>query len=235
MPEQAITSLALLKVFWDAQQDYVGNFIPFICECLRVAPQDEISLPALQESVRNKFGIDMPEGALKTIVKKAVKSGFVVVGHQIFRRTKQCIESTAFSEARSDALRKGNALVEKLTVYAKTQFGVDWNGRQGEAAFHTYLRERSSGVLQLMLSGIGLPALEQSATQTDFIVNAFIRNLNDRDPDGFEFLKTIVRGSILANVLLYPNLEAVGQDFDNVEFYFDTKFLLAARSWIVRP
>jgi hypothetical protein len=228
MPDSAIASLALLKVFWDSHKDYVDNFVPFVCECLRLAPQDEVSLPALQKSLKDNFGLEMPQGAIKTVVRKAKKYGLVEIQHGIFRRTTQCLESDEFSVARSDALRKGAALVQKLVDYATSHFAVDWNPGQGEAALYAYLREGSSGVLQSVLSGAKLPVVQQSATQADFMVNSFILDLLERDPGGFEFLEAIVRGSILANVLLYPNLDSVGENFDRVEFYLDTRLLLRA-------
>jgi hypothetical protein len=226
--DSAITSLALLKVFWDAQKSYVENFVPFVCDCLRSAPQNEVSLPALQKSIKNDFGLEIPQGALRTIVEKARRSGLVTIQHGVFQRTARCLESDNLTTIKSEVLRKGAALVQKLSDYAKKHFEIDWTPSQAETALYSYLRERSSGVLQAALSGAKLPKIEQSVTQADFIVNSFILNLFERDPDGFEFLEAVVRGSIIANVLLYPDLDSVGENFDRVEFYFDTRFLLRA-------
>ena len=44
MNEPLVASLAILKVNWDRGQDYVANYVPFVAECLRKAPHDEISL-----------------------------------------------------------------------------------------------------------------------------------------------------------------------------------------------
>ena len=51
MSEHVITSLAILKANWDKGLDYIENFVPFVAECLRTAPQDEVSLPELQAAI----------------------------------------------------------------------------------------------------------------------------------------------------------------------------------------
>jgi hypothetical protein len=64
--------------------------------------------------------------------------------------------------------------------------------------------------------------------RSEYLVNAFVAHLNERDPGGFEFIETVVKGVMLANVFYLPDLGAVNQRFENVEFYFDTPLLLKA-------
>src|SRR4029450_13168621 len=60
------------------------------------------------------------------------------------------------------------------------------------------------------------------------IVSAFIAGLVERDPQGFEYLETVVKGSMLASSLYLGDLGAVNQRFQQVTVYFDTPFLLDA-------
>jgi len=85
MTGQVITSLAILKVNWDRGHDYIKNFVPFVAECLRTAPQPEVSLPELQTAIHDTFGLRIPQGALKTILRRAVRSGYA---KPIFRTLK---------------------------------------------------------------------------------------------------------------------------------------------------
>src|SRR4029450_10727866 len=61
-----------------------------------------------------------------------------------------------------------------------------------------------------------------------YIVSAFIADLVERDPQGFEYLETVVKGSMLASSLYLGDLGAVNQRFQQVTVYFETPFLLDA-------
>ncbi len=62
MHPQAIPSLAILKVNWDRGVDYIDNFVPFVAECLRGAPEPEVSMAYLQKAMIDSFGLRIPQG-----------------------------------------------------------------------------------------------------------------------------------------------------------------------------
>jgi hypothetical protein len=61
-----------------------------------------------------------------------------------------------------------------------------------------------------------------------YIVSAFIADLVERDPQGFEYLETVVKGSMLASSLYLGDLGAGNQRFQQVTVHLDTPFLLDA-------
>jgi len=74
MSERVTASLAILKVNWDEGNDYIENFVPFLAECVRIAPQPEVSLPQLQTLMADTFGLVLPQAALKTILKRVAST-----------------------------------------------------------------------------------------------------------------------------------------------------------------
>ncbi len=63
----------------------------------------------------------------------------------------------------------------------------------------------------------------------DVIVNAFVVDAAESRPDTFEFLITLVKGSMLADVLYLPGtFEGAHRRFGETEFYLDTGFVLRA-------
>jgi hypothetical protein len=77
MSDRTITSLAILKVNWDHGRDYIENFVPFVAESLSPMPQQEVSLPELQAAIYENFGLHIPQGALKTVLRRAAKKGYL--------------------------------------------------------------------------------------------------------------------------------------------------------------
>lgn len=228
MSEHVITSLAILKANWDEGLDYIENFVPFVAECLRTAPQDEVSLPELQAAITDTFGLNIPQGALKTILNRAARHGYVRRTMKIYLRNNVALATLDFSRVRNEVLRKHEALISKLMDFVGERFKIKWSREEAEAALLSYLQERSTPILVASIEGqpISSPALPVG--HADFLVNAFVIHLNEGDPEGFDYLETIVKGSMLANVLLFPDLGGVARRFGKLKVYFDTGFLLRA-------
>lgn len=124
MPNSIIPSLAILKVNWDNDRDHIENFVPFVGECLRIAPQPEVSVGDLQAAVQNTFGISIPQGALQIILGRAVKHGYVERSQGIYRRNDEALGRLDFAKTRDTALRQHAALIAKLIDFCRDNFGV---------------------------------------------------------------------------------------------------------------
>lgn len=236
MAQDIIPSVAILKVNWDEGHDYIDNFVPFVAECLRAAPQPEVSLEELQKSLANGFGFQVPQGALKSILSRAARRGLVKRVHGIYRRDDAALAALdGFSRNRATVLQRYEALVDKLADFSKNHFDVAWSREQVEAALLRYLQEGAAAVLAAVVAGDRMSAPAGSIRGYDFVVGSFVLELQQRDPEGFAFLETIVKGSMLAGVLLYPELAGVARRFDGVEVYFDTPFVLQALGYEGKP
>lgn len=97
-----------------------------------------------------------------------------------------------------------------------------------EGALLSYLEEDSSTVLSTLIMGNQLSQPRESRPRRDFYVASFVADVCQSDPDGFDFLETIVKGIMLTEVLLFPDLGGIARRFGKLEVYFDTAFVLQA-------
>jgi hypothetical protein len=228
MAGSLIASLAVLKANWDAGRDYIGNFVPFAAECLRTASKEELSLTEIQACVSSEFGLNIPQGALRTILGRAQKHGYATWTGETYRRNRAELDQLDFPKTRAEVLRKYEGLLDKLAAFCKTRFDVAWSSTEAEGALFSYLEEGSSAILKTVVTGGLISPPSTGAQHPDFMVASFVAELDRADPEGFDFLEAIVKGSMLASALLYPNLAEVGRRFESLEVYFDTAFLLQA-------
>jgi hypothetical protein len=226
MSESVITSLAILKVNWDKGQDYIDLFIPFVAECLRRSPTPEVSLKDIQQCIREQFGLQVPQAALATVLSRASKRGLVSRIHSVYRRNDAALGKVDIAPIKDEVARKYTALVERLVDYCAEQYTVRWSQEDAERALTAYLHERSVPILAALIEGTPIPPPDRRARSDTFLVNAFVEHLYQADPAGFEFLETVVKGSMLANVLVFPELGKVQGKFSRLAAYFDTPFLL---------
>ena len=226
--ESALTSLAILKVNHDQNRDYIANFVPFVAQVIRDAPQDEVSLSEVQRGVSSTFALKIPQGALNTILHRASKLGYVDKRRGIYCRNAEKLAELELGPVRARVLREEHSLIRQLAEFATAGYDVNWSPGDAEAALLSFLSTRGTAILTAALDGAAIDA-PPPVDHSGLIVNAFVADASERNPDAFDFLVTLVKGSMLADVLYLPGtFEGAHRQFAKTEFFLDTGFVLRA-------
>ncbi len=73
-----IASLAVLRVNYDTRGwDYIDNFVVFAAEALRACGDQPSELSVVRQVVSERFGLSLPAGVMKTILRRACDRGLV--------------------------------------------------------------------------------------------------------------------------------------------------------------
>lgn len=228
MQEESLISLAVLKVNWDQRgKDYVDNFIPFVAEGLRRCPQDHVAVSQLQQVMKDSFGLVIPQGALNTLLHRSERYGYVRRDRGVFVRVLDAIPATYAAE-RERVARQQRALIEKLVAFCKQRHSLDWSAEEAEDALLGHFQRASTPILAAALSGTPLPKPKGDVKNAGFLVSSFIVDLNERDPTGFGFLETVMKGYMLATALFLQDISKANQKFHDLEVCVDTRLLLRA-------
>ena len=146
---QALTSLAILKANWDRGQDYIENFVPFIAQALVQRPHAEVSLPMLQEIVRQEFGLNIPQGPLKTILRRAARRNYVKHSQHVYIRNDKKCQELDFNKTQETVLRQHNNLIAKLMEFLKVYYDLHWSNKQAEEALLECLARHTLSTLRI--------------------------------------------------------------------------------------
>lgn len=221
----AVASLAFLKVAWDREQrDYIDNWLPFVLHAVAIGDSSIVSLPAVQETIRQEFGLSIPQHVLDTVIRRATRQEyFYRRDHELHRYEKVLVESDLTADRRA-VERDFQALLEQLSTFAGVRFEAGWSTSDAEVALTEFLEKRSTEAVATLVGGHALPAPPDS----ELIVSSFVTHAMEADPKSVELLDTVVRGAFLANTVLYPNLGEVSRRFSELTVYLDTTFLLRA-------
>jgi hypothetical protein len=90
-----------------------------------------------------------------------------------------------------------------------------------------FLNEFSIDCLRYYLRGTALPEVDANDNNL-VIVSRFIEMLAERLPERFESFIILVKGHMLANALLCPDLGSLPKSFRKVVFYLDTPIVIRA-------
>jgi len=224
---RAVAALAILKVNWDDRQDYIENFVPIVGHCIRESGASVASVPDVQREVRETFGIRVPQGPLKTILGRATGNNLLVREHDVYRPNKDALDGMGLGSEREAVLRQHHQLVQRLVNYANEDLGRSWSEQQAEEALLAYVEVLAEPILGIAVEGEPIVELPESNTEGSVVVSQFALDLCQKEPEAFSYLETIVKGSMLANILYFPEAFSGGRpQLSGVDIYLDTPLLL---------
>jgi hypothetical protein len=226
--DSALASLAILKVNFDRDQDYISNFVPFVAEVLRRHAPQAVALADVQAGVEDGFGLCIPQGALNTILRRMARRKLVTISLGTYRPDLDALGESEFPQLRETVAKQERMLVQRLVAHAENEYGLPWDEPTAEQALLQFVDGRTATLLcadhRSALAGVHAPV-----HHTEVIVASFIEHLAGTDTQWFEFFLSIVQGTMLANVLYMPGgLNDVKRRFGSTRFFLDTSFVLRA-------
>ncbi len=232
---RAVSALAVIKVNWDDNKDYIANFVPVVAHCIRRAEHDTISLPDTQTLVEDTFGLRIPQGALRTILGRMARDGLVSRRHGAYARVPEALEDIDLGAAREDVLRQHAHLVALLVDFAG-RHGREWDEAQAEEALLGYVEVLAEPILGAVVDGEPVVDLPKIDSEGSVLTSRFVLDLCQKEPQAFEYLVTIVKGTMLANVLFLPEAFSGGRTrLEDVEVFLDTPVVLRGLGYAEEP
>lgn len=225
--DRGITALAILKVNFDRDRSFLGNYLPFVYHCLSGATADVVSAPDLQAALAQEFGIDLPQAVLRRLLSRAADDGKVRLESGVYAIVRGELDGCSLEPARTEVRRGYRQLLDEARAFAATTFGVEWSERRTDQLMTEYVDGFSSAVLAAVVTGRALPPPGDEPGSDAYVLHRFVLHAFERNQQLFEFLEAVVKGRMLADALHYEleGREPSGR-LDGLEVYFDGPLLL---------
>ena len=224
-----ISSLALLKVSYDQQgKAYFENFVPMVAECLRRSPGDLVSLQDLQSDLRERFGLSLPQNALRTVLKRAKKYEYVLVENGAYYRNEEKLERLNFRGEQQRVMQEHESLIKEFVEFCSRHLSAELSPEDADAALQSYLEENQLQLVNAVTHGTVVPPSGRSVKNFRYLVSSFVRHLQETHSAALGYLETVVKGHMLADAIFLPDPGNAARKFRDTEVYFDTPFLLNA-------
>lgn len=233
---QALISLAILKVNWDLEKkDYLENFVSIVAESVRLLPEDVVSLAELQEAVRRHFGIELAQNSLRIILNRAKRRGFVQQKDGAYYKNVAALDALNFRDVQHQVLSMHDALIREICAFSFKSYGVKWNTEEAEQALESYLRESGHSILAAVTQRGTVPQQSHASKSEKFIIASFVQHAQETHSASFAHLETIVKGSMLATAIFLRDPTSADRRFKNTQVFFDTSFLVFALGYAGLP
>jgi hypothetical protein len=229
MTSSNLIALAVLQANWDSQKDYLANFEPFLLMQLQQwDPARAVESQELARQVQTSSGIALPVNVMKSLVKRATRSGFLARpagGGPLFVVPEKLDELDDLSLVQTRARNSMDELLGRLQRYASEHHERAWTADQAETALSAFLDELGLAFLRGRRRGEA-PEQQNGSRTAVAMVQAFARHGFDHDERSLALLEQAVHGSMLATVLHYERPEDASRRLDSLVVQLDTPVVL---------
>lgn len=225
---ELLVTLGILTINWNENRDSVANFTPFIVQALKETEHRVVAVGDIQDNVRKAFDLEIPQGALNTILRRATREGYATIEHGVLSPNRRKLADFDLRSKRADVERQRSALIVRLRRFAEVEFHMNWSPRQVERTLLAYVSAQAMPLLAVTVNGEPLNT-DEPVRHSEVVVNRFVQSLCAEDPVGLGYLETFVKGSMLANALYLPEgFGSIKRHFGSTHIYLDTRLVLEA-------
>ena len=230
--ESIVASLAILMVNWEGgrQKDYLEPFSEMLAEVIAQSSESVISVPSTQHAYRQMFGLKLPAGVIKSLLRRLEKRKYIVKRNGVYCPNHERLSRRNFGQVRDEVLRKYESLIDRLIAFCYKRYDSRITRSEAEALLEGFLAEHQLVLLNAFVSkSQPILSIDQDGEASHkFMVGSFISHLCTNDPTAFMQLETILKGMMLVNVLYLPDNSRNVKRRWTTSFYFDTPFLIEA-------
>jgi hypothetical protein len=240
MTSQTIASIALLKASREAGRDHLETFLPMVAECIGTLGKDVISITDLQRTIREQFGLDIPQSAIEAVLNRAKRRGYVALERKAYRPQWEALKTLSFVEERRRVLEAQERFNASFIAYCGEHHSISLTSDDADRAIQALLEEDQLRVARAVSngrvspadvshdSGTVLPHGGKKPPHAKFLAASFIHHLQETQGSELLFLDSIIKGHMLANSIFLSNPGQATKKFSNTLVFFDTPFLIEA-------
>jgi len=224
--DNLLASLAILSVNWDVKNAaYLDNFVPFVLDAVRAGCGGTATDQEATEALRDRFGVTLPTKVVKAVLSRASRKGMVKMDlerHSLtakgFQRTPDIVSQQGTQK------RQHRALFRNLATFAQTRHGLVWTEDDAEQVLVDYVIGRGVVLLRSIMSDQAPEEL--SDHERDFVVSTYITEIFTAEPQLFQYLEMMVKGSMLSSALYLPTAIEMERRFKRTTLWLDTPVAL---------
>ena len=225
MSTETLTSLAMLKVHVDLGRDYLDYLRPFILQVLIAHTPARVTDAIVRDLIRADFGLEIPDRAVQVVLKRLSRQYPLKKVDGVYRITGKLPDPRIGTE-KAKAIRHINAVVAGLGEFSKGTAKPIGSHDEAVTAICSFLTQFNIPCLRAYLRGTAIPAIEGQHHSLIVLVSKYILTLQNTDPERFESFLVVLKGHMLANALLCPDLQNAPKSYKGVTFYLDTPLLV---------
>ena len=225
MAANTLTSLAILKVNIDQGHDYLDYIRPFVLQILVDQNLDVITSNSISQYLSEQFGLEVPIRTVDIVLRRISRSLPIKRKSGVYRKIGE-LPDPQIASKQAKAERQIDAVLNGLYQFSQDTSAPLANSGEAVAPICAFLSEFAITCLRAQLRGTAIPNVDRARRSDIVLVGNYVHHVRESDPERFDGFLILVRGHMLANALVCPDLINCPKSYRNVSFYLDTPLLV---------
>lgn len=225
---KTLFGLALLSYTWDRyKKDIIDSYIPLVCNLIRTNGLNRVSREVVQSAMIDAYGINIPLGAIETILKRMAKDGLLNKrsGEWFVNYDKVC---EAVKSNQKDELDNAfNELISDLNKYSQEVFSIELAIEEIETGLIAFFKEYDLDLLFASNNGDSVLPKVKESKKTKYIIAKFITDLQSREPKKFKMVLELAKGYAIASLITYNEIEYYTGSLFDVDIFIDAPIIFS--------
>ena len=202
----------------------MNTWRPFVLQVLIDEKPDLVTNADTKKHILERFGLDIPIQTIELVLKRIAKQNHIKKEHGIYRIVGD-LPNPDLAAKQSNAELHIRCVLRGLCEFSKDTIKPIGSNKDAVVSICAFLAEFGITCLRSHIQGTAMPALK-GTHQTDIVlVSDYVQHLQKTDPTLFGSFIVLVKGNMLANALMCPDLAKVPGTYRDVTFYLDTPLL----------
>lgn len=233
MEQSTLASYAILKVNWEQpeRKDYLDNFVLIIAEAICHLSSDIISLSDLQSQIKTRFGFEIPQNTINSLLKRVRKQGYINVANGVYRKDVKKLGELNFRAIQQSVIQSHESLIRGIIGFVSANYETNWTHEDAENALEEYLQENQIRLLNDLVE----QKVSHTEATTQYMVAKYIEHLQISQSSELDFLETVIKGNMLANSIFLTEPGTYQRKFKNTRVFFDTSLVIFALGYAGEP
>jgi hypothetical protein len=223
---KTLFGLALLSYNWEqSKKDIIDSYIPLVCNAIRLKTYSKITRENVQVDLTDSYGINIPLGAIESILKRMAKDGLLnrQAGEWLVNYEKVCESIKTNHKDELDAAFK--ELVLDLNNYSKDAFSVELTTEDIEIGIIAFFKDHDLDLLFASNSGESVLPKVKESKKAKYIIAKFITDLQTKEPRKFKTVLKLAKGYAIASLMTYEDIQHYSGNLNDVEVFLDAPII----------
>jgi hypothetical protein len=222
---KTIKSIALLKVIYEGDKDYIDLFIPFLATLISKLDYKSIEIENVCSDFEKEYGLIIPYHPMQTILKRAKKRELIKIENGIYIPNKSKVDELDISTKSFEKTKEIDSLITRFIDYSKTAFSKELTFEEAETIFISYLKENEKDIL-IASQDISLLPEVDSSKEKKYLINRFIKHVYESNYPDYKLITQIISGYTLANCIFFDEPNNFKGKVKGIKVFLDTRIIL---------
>jgi hypothetical protein len=223
---KTLFGLALISYNWEKnKKDIIDSYIPLVCNSIKTKTYIKITRENVQDDFREFYGINIPLGAIESILKRMAKDGFLnkQAGEWFVSYEKVCESVKNGEKDELDAAFQ--ELVVELNEYSSEVFSVKLSTEEIEAGIIAFFKDYDLDLLFENSNGNSVLPKVKESKKAKYIIAKFITDLQTKEPRKFKTVLKLAKGYAIASLITYEDIQHYSGNLNDVQIYLDAPII----------